>query len=486
MKASVQTPTMGIFLAVLVFTVMILSIIPLSFGQGTQLKVDAPTTDILVTTQFNVNITIVDVTDLYAWQIKLYYNNATLLWLNATYPPGHVFDGRNFVQVNATNDSDAGGAYVLFFATLVGNVTGFSGNGTLCQIKFRAQNPGSSSLNFSRPFGGDTFLWDSNLMDIPATLVDGSVSAVVIPDVTKPITINNYDGLWHTTDFTVTLTATDDLIGVAETYYKMNNGPTKAVSADGQPRVTTESANNTLEYWSVDNAGNEEVHHFLAGVKLDKTAPAGTIKINAGASYTNKTAVALTLSAMDATSGTAVMHFSNDNITYTNWQTYAPSKPWILQGVDGSKTVYMQLRDYAGLVSPAFFSTIILDSTPPTISITSPLDGSEVKSSTVTVTWTGADATSGIDHYEIRLNGGSWTNVGTNTTYAASGLGDGAHTLEVEAIDKAGMIRLSSVSFTANTSLLFGPGYIEEIIILATTILAVLGIALYFFKIKKH
>jgi hypothetical protein len=32
--------------------------------------------------------------------------------------------------------------------------------------------------------------------------------------------------------------------------------------------------NNTIEYWSVDNAGNEELpHKILTGIKLDKTAP---------------------------------------------------------------------------------------------------------------------------------------------------------------------------------------------------------------------
>ncbi|MEM2971866.1 MAG: right-handed parallel beta-helix repeat-containing protein [Candidatus Bathyarchaeia archaeon] len=93
-------------------------------------------------------------------------------------------------------------------------------------------------------------------------------------DELPPTTINDYDGLWHNTDFTITLMATDDVIGVAETYYRINNGPVRTVSVDGQPLMTTEGANNTLEYWSVDNAENEEIpHKFLTGIKLDKTAP---------------------------------------------------------------------------------------------------------------------------------------------------------------------------------------------------------------------
>lgn len=56
--------------------------------------------------------------------------------------------------------------------------------------------------------------------------------------------------------------------------YRINDGPVKAVSVDGQSLITTEGANNTLEYWSIDNAGNEELpHKVLTGIKLDKTAP---------------------------------------------------------------------------------------------------------------------------------------------------------------------------------------------------------------------
>jgi hypothetical protein len=93
-------------------------------------------------------------------------------------------------------------------------------------------------------------------------------------DQTPPTTLDDYDGLWHCTDFTITLTAKDDLSGVKETFYKINNGPVMSVESNGHPRFTAEGANNTLEYWSVDNADNEEFpHKILTGIKLDKTSP---------------------------------------------------------------------------------------------------------------------------------------------------------------------------------------------------------------------
>jgi len=99
-------------------------------------------------------------------------------------------------------------------------------------------------------------------------------SFTVLQDYMPPITSDDYDEAWHASDFTITLTAIDNESGVAETYYRINDGPIRAVSTYGQPRITTESANNTLEYWSVDKASNEELpHKILTGIKLDKTVP---------------------------------------------------------------------------------------------------------------------------------------------------------------------------------------------------------------------
>ena len=93
-------------------------------------------------------------------------------------------------------------------------------------------------------------------------------------ELTAPITTCDYDGLWHTEAFTIDLTASDDKSGIFEIYYRTNSGPIQNISAYGQPLITTESASNTLEYWSVDNAGNEELpHKILTGIKLDKTVP---------------------------------------------------------------------------------------------------------------------------------------------------------------------------------------------------------------------
>lgn len=184
-------------------------------------------------------------------------------------------------------------------------------------------------------------------------------------DSVSPTTLSDYDGLWHSTDFTIQLTATDEISGVAETFYKMNDGPIRQVGIEGHPFFTAEGRNNTLEYWSVDNAGNEENHHILTEIKLDKTTPTGSIAVNNNALYATSVTTTLSLAANDLTSGVALMRLSNDNAKWTNWEAFATTRFWTLTIGDGTKTVYIQYKDSAGLSSQPYQDTIILDTTRP-------------------------------------------------------------------------------------------------------------------------
>jgi hypothetical protein len=280
---------------------------------------------------------------------------------------------------------------------------------------------------------------------------DNIESYFVSLDTIPPTTIHNYDGLWHTSDITIVPSSSDDLSGVTEIFYRINNGPVRRVSVDGYPVITTEGANNTLEYWSIDNAGNEEPYKIITGIKLDKTPPTGFISINEGRRYTNATTVTLTLSANDEVSGVAEMRFSNDNVTWTSWEPYFTTKTWVLKPGDGLKKVYVQFRDHAGLVSQTYYSTITLDTTPPTIKAVIPEPSLQVYSTTLTVTYTGIDELSGIDHYEIRLDEGMWINMGTITSYTFKDLKAGSHTFYIKVIDKAGNINTTCTLFTIVT-----------------------------------
>ncbi len=181
-------------------------------------------------------------------------------------------------------------------------------------------------------------------------------------DNVPPTTSHDYDGAWRTSDFTINLTATDSS-GISETYYRINGGPIQNISRDSKPRITIENRNNTLEYWSVDNAGNQETPKMLTDIKLDKTVPIGSITINDGATLTTSTQVKLTIIAQDATSGVAQMRFFD--YIYGDWEQYAIFKLWTFKPGEAYKTVYVQFKDNAGLVSAAYPASIYFGSNPP-------------------------------------------------------------------------------------------------------------------------
>lgn len=71
-------------------------------------------------------------------------------------------------------------------------------------------------------------------------------------------------------------------------------------------------------------------------------------------------------------------------------------------------------------------------------------------------TWDAAtDDDSGIDRYEVNMDGGwIWIKVGNVTTYTwLAALSDGSHTFEVKAIDNAGNVGVAaSLTFTIDTT----------------------------------
>jgi hypothetical protein len=343
--------------------------------------------------------------------------------------------------------------------------------------------------------GNVMFLWDGSNLDaavadesgffsttltIPATnsgthtLIIVDVNAelqVTVTVLPSPVTSDDYDGLWHSADFTIALTCGDDGNGIGPTYYRINNGPVKSVAVDSQPVITTEGANNILEYWSVDGAGVEELpHKMLSQIKLDKTPPTGSLKINNGAGYTGSSAVILTLTATDM-SGISQVRFSNDGVWDTEqWQPYVTSRSWVLSSGDGLKTVYCQIGDNAGFVS-TFSSSITLDTQKPVAQAGQ--DQTVAASSSVTFDASGCTDNEGIASYSWNFGDGT-TGTGKTATHTYSSPGTYTATLTVE--DEAGNIATSSLAVTVQASVIpeFPPATLPLLIIVLTFLGAVI------------
>jgi hypothetical protein len=147
---------------------------------GTSLFVDpASVLDVPVGNEFTVDLNVADVENLFTWQIKLLYDPTVLTCTGADYPmTDYIFEGKAAIPVTPTIDNTAG--FVTFGASLIG-ADSASGSGKLCQISFEVLTEGESSLEYSTPYGGDTFLLDGALAEIPATVQDGYFSNIPTP-----------------------------------------------------------------------------------------------------------------------------------------------------------------------------------------------------------------------------------------------------------------------------------------------------------------
>lgn len=183
--------------------------------------------------------------------------------------------------------------------------------------------------------------------------------------------------------------------------------------------------------------------------------------------------------------------FSNESSGYISaniWDYGFEGNFWSnYMGVDGNKdgvgdTLYLIDSKNVDLY-PLIEALPKLDMESPNIFVISFATGQQAGSSYAKVLWEGSDDVSGISHYEIRLDYGLWVNVGLNTSYTFTGLSDGAHTIEIKALDKAGNVGQESLGFSVNAGGFQLPTYLREVVIVVVIIVAAV-VALYVVRMK--
>ncbi|MCJ7761422.1 hypothetical protein MUP59_09835 [Candidatus Bathyarchaeota archaeon] len=162
--------------------------------------------------------------------------------------------------------------------------------------------------------------------------------------------------------------------------------------------------------------------------------------------------VAVTLQATDDVSVDKT-EYSFDNVT---WITF--SEAFNVNSEGGSTIAYRSV-DINRNNETAKVKVVKIDRTSPVVIIT-PI--TVWRSPTVTVTWNGSDSSSGVDYYTIRLDDGSWINKSVETTYDFTSVGDGNHKVFLKAFDIAGNSKEYSITFIVNTSLIGGPGWVDD------------------------
>jgi len=134
----------------------------------TTIFVDPPTSTAEVGQTFSINIKISNVVDLYGWEFRLKWNSTLLNALNVIQGPFLKQGGDTFFWPKINNTEGA----ILADCTLLGNVPGMNGSGTLATVKFYAKNRGESILDLY-----NTTLINSQEQAITHTANDGTVKA---------------------------------------------------------------------------------------------------------------------------------------------------------------------------------------------------------------------------------------------------------------------------------------------------------------------
>jgi hypothetical protein len=121
---------------------------------------------------FSINITIINVTDMYGWEFKLYWNNALLNCTNVQIRAPEIWNNNIFTAgegiengYNATH-----GRYWKALTTLYPAVS-FNGSTTAVTLTFKALTTGMTTVTLQ-----DTIISDSQANAITHTTADGSVT----------------------------------------------------------------------------------------------------------------------------------------------------------------------------------------------------------------------------------------------------------------------------------------------------------------------
>lgn len=124
------------------------------------------TSDVPVGETFNVEVKISEAVDIYGWEFKLKWN-PNLLDVVDVIEGGFLKKGGDTFFTRRTNNT---AGYIVVDCTLLGNVSGVSGDGTLAIVEFKAEVQGESNLDIC-----ETTLINSLEQPLMHTSEDGKV-----------------------------------------------------------------------------------------------------------------------------------------------------------------------------------------------------------------------------------------------------------------------------------------------------------------------
>ena len=160
---------------------------------------------------------------------------------------------------------------------------------------------------------------------------------------------------------TVALSVSGLPSGASDSYSPTSGSPAFTSTLTVTTSPSTPLGTYTL---TITGIGGGKTHTTTVTLNV-ATAPVGSITINDDDAYTTSTSAALTLYAESPAFAVEEMRFSNDEVSWSTWEPYATNKTWTLSAGVGTKTVYVQFKNEAGVDSISYSDTIELVEAPP-------------------------------------------------------------------------------------------------------------------------
>lgn len=294
---------------------------------------------------------------------------------------------------------------------------------------------GGEPQTYSAPFsisgdGVHTFnYWSMDAAGNIEAQQSDTVQIDSLPPSTQAAISGTSSNGWYQDPAQVTLTASDNLSGVANSYYTIDGGEIQTYAT---PFNVSGGGSHVIRYWSEDALRNTESQQTLT-VNIDVGAPS-TQLATTGTAGTNgwyRSSVQVSLSPADTLSGVANTYYSVDGgATQTYTGTFTVSG-------NAQHSVSFWSVDRVGNTEARRSATINIDSVGPTRQnalVMGPVGNSMYFHGAVQVSLGATDDLSGVANIYYRIDGGA-----TQTyTGAFTISGDGVHPVEFWSVDVAG------------------------------------------------
>jgi hypothetical protein len=197
----------------------------------------------------------------------------------------------------------------------------------------------------------------------------------------------------------------------------------KSVGPTSVESISVPSPHGGTYYIDLNGATDAEGDYRLTvQVIPDQTPPTVSMVLAGGRVATNQLTVPVTVSAADDLSGVADMAFSEDGSTFTDWAPFRHSTTWTFAAGDGLRTLWVKVRNGAGLESAPATATVTIDTVQPSVDALSPEPGSNVVGLRPTFTVT----------FDEPMAPASWLSLGLVVQAADGALVAGEYAYDVE------------------------------------------------------